>query len=86
MGELSTPKIAYFELKTQLFKDDYYWDKNKFTSAQVARILGISVKTLKNRENRGLYPKPTRHPHSYYRYYSTEEVERLKKITTVNQR
>ena len=49
-------------------------------------MLGISVKTLKNREDRGFYPKPSRHPHSYYRYYSAEEVENLKVINKMEAR
>lgn len=84
MGKSESPQIVYFCIKTALFKDSYYWDTHKIPSSTVAQTLGISVKTLKNRENRGFYPKPCRHPHSYYRYYSTEEVESLKKINEEN--
>lgn len=84
MGTQEVPQTAYFCIKTALFKDSYYWDKNKIPSSKVADILGISVKTLKHRELRGFYPPPVRHPHSHYRYYSVEEVEALKKINQKN--
>jgi hypothetical protein len=80
LGKQDVPQIAHFCIKTKLFKDSYYWDPNKIPSSKVAQLLGISVKTLKYRESRGFYPKPNRHPHSYYRFYSPEEVELLKKI------
>jgi hypothetical protein len=84
LGKPEDPKIAYFCIKTALFKDSYYWDTHKIPASKVADILGISVKTLKNREKSGFYPKPSRHPHSYYRFYSEEEVETLKKINQDN--
>jgi DNA invertase Pin-like site-specific DNA recombinase len=84
LGESNALQYAYFSIKTKLFKDSYYWDKDKVPASSVAKLLGISVKTLKNRENRGFYQKPSRHPHSYYRYYSTEEIEILKKINVEN--
>ena len=84
LGKQESLKTAYFSIKTKLFKESYYWDDKKIPSSKVAQLLGISVKTLQNRENRGFYPKPFRHPHSYYRFYSPEEVELLKKINTEN--
>jgi hypothetical protein len=86
LGKSEPSKTAYFCIKTALFKDSYYWDTHKIPSSTVAQTLGISVKTLKNRENRGFYPKPEKHPHSYYRFYSPEEVELLKKINLENKK
>jgi DNA-binding transcriptional MerR regulator len=40
----------------------------------------MSVKTLRNREARGFYPKPNRNPHSRYRQYTRDDIEKLKRI------
>ena len=48
---------------------------------EVARILGVTGRTLLNWENAGKIPKAKRDPMSNYRYYKKEDVEELKKIT-----
>jgi DNA-binding transcriptional MerR regulator len=61
-------------------KGSPYLEPKYFSTEQVSRVLGISVKTLKNREARGFYPKTRRNPYSRYRQYSAEEIENLERI------
>lgn len=56
--------------------------KNKrYTSQQVADILGIYKQTLFNWEEAEKIPKAKRDPMNNYRYYTREDIEYLKKIT-----
>ena len=75
-------RIARFRVRTVIHpKPSRYWSSDRIPASQVARMLGISVRTLKARTARGVYPNPKRYRHRYYRYYSKEEVEALVELT-----
>lgn len=50
------------------------------TSAQVAEILGVTKKTLKNWLRAGRIPEPDRNPRNRYRVWTLEEVEAIRQI------
>lgn len=54
---------------------------NRYTSKQVADILKIYKRTLFNWEEAGKIPKAKRDPMNNYRYYTKEDINRLKIIT-----
>ena len=54
---------------------------NRYTSQQVAEALGIYKRTLLNWEVAGKIPKAKRDPMNNYRYYTKEDIDRLKIIT-----
>ena len=54
---------------------------NRCTSKQVADILKIYKRTLFNWEEAGKIPKAKRDPMNNYRYYTKEDINRLKIIT-----
>ncbi len=56
-------------------------NNNRYTSQQVAETLGIYKRTLLNWEAAGKVPKAKRDPMNNYRYYTKEDIARLKKIT-----
>lgn len=56
-------------------------NNNRYTSQQVAEILGIYKRTLFNWETTGKIPKAKRDPMNNYRYYTKEDVILLRKIT-----
>lgn len=53
----------------------------RYLASEVAKILGISKKTLFNWEKARKIPKPKRDPMNNYRYYTEEDLAKLKKIT-----
>jgi DNA-binding transcriptional MerR regulator len=53
----------------------------RYLANEVAKILGVSKKTLFNWEKAGKIPKAKRDPMNNYRYYTQEDLIRLKKIT-----
>jgi DNA-binding transcriptional MerR regulator len=53
----------------------------RYFTEEVVKILGIYRKTLYNWEKKGKIPKPKRDPMSRYRYWTLEDVKKLKKIT-----
>jgi len=53
----------------------------RYHTAKVVKILGIYKKTLYNWEKAGKIPKAKRDPMSGYRYWTEQDVKRLKKIT-----
>jgi len=55
--------------------------KHGYSRIEVAEILGVSPRTLINWENAKKIPKPKRDPMSNYRYYSKEDLKKLKRIT-----
>jgi len=55
--------------------------KKRYTSSEVAKILGIYKRTLFNWEKAGKIPKAKRDPMNNYRYYTEEDIIKLKKIT-----
>ncbi len=56
-------------------------NNNRYGSQRVAEILGIYKRTLLNWEAAGKIPKAKRDPMNNYRYYTEEDIARLKKIT-----
>lgn len=56
-------------------------NNNRYTSQQVANILGIYKRTLFNWEAAEKIPKAKRDPMNNYRYYTKEDISLLKKIT-----
>ena len=46
--------------------------------AEAARLLGVSISTLRNWDRQGKL-KPRRHPLNGYRMYEHKEIERLKR-------
>lgn len=49
--------------------------------AEVIKILGISRKTLYLWDAAGKIPRPKRDPISGYRYWTAEDLKKLKKVT-----
>jgi len=47
---------------------------------EVSDILGIYKGTLKNYEQKRIFPKPRRNPINGYREYTEKDIEILKKI------
>jgi DNA-binding transcriptional MerR regulator len=58
-----------------------YESLGRFTSAKVRKILKCDKNTLIRWEASGKIPKPKRDPMSGYRYWTAEDVKKLKKIT-----
>lgn len=56
-------------------------NNNRYTSQQVADILGVYKRTLFNWEASGKIPKAKRDPMNNYRYYIYTDIINLKKIT-----
>lgn len=56
-------------------------NNNRYTSQQVASILGIYKRTLFNWEAAKKIPKAKRDPMNNYRYYTKGDISLLKKIT-----
>jgi DNA-binding transcriptional MerR regulator len=53
----------------------------RYSASETAEILGVSKKTLFNWEKSGKIPKPKRDPMNNYRYYTKEDLTKLKRIT-----
>jgi DNA-binding transcriptional MerR regulator len=56
-------------------------NNNRYTSQEVAGILGIYKRTLLNWEAAGKIPKAKRDPMNNYRCYTEEDIRKLRKIT-----
>ena len=52
----------------------------RYNIQEVAKILGIYKGTIKNYENKHIFPKPHRNPINKYREYSEEDINTLKRI------
>jgi len=52
--------------------------KRTYGISEVASELGISTVWLRKGEQRGFFPPARRHPTNGHRYYTQEDVERLK--------
>ena len=53
----------------------------RYSASEIAKILGVSKKTLFNWEKSGKIPKAKRDPMNNYRYYTKEDLTKLKRIT-----
>jgi len=55
--------------------------KKRYKTKEIADMLGITKKTLYNWESAQKIPKAKRDPMNNYRYYTDEDIKKLKKIT-----
>lgn len=56
-------------------------NNNRYTAQEVADVLGIDKRTLFNWESAGKIPKAKRDPMNNYRYYTDNDINRLRGIT-----
>ena len=54
--------------------------KRYYSTGKVVRMLGICRKTLYNWEVNGKIPKPRRESFSNYRYYTAEDIKRIREL------
>lgn len=54
--------------------------EKRFNIQEVADILGVYKGTIKNYEEKKIFPKSKRNPINGYREYTLDDVERLKNI------
>jgi predicted DNA-binding transcriptional regulator AlpA len=52
----------------------------KLTSSEVARLLGISQRTLFRKLKDGSIPEPVRNPSNQYRQWRPDEIPQLKEL------
>jgi len=55
-------------------------NKSKYNIQEVADVLGIYRGTIKNYEEKGIFPKPSRNPINKYREYTRGDIDILKRI------
>ena len=63
-----------------MVEEKFNYTKRRYNINEVANILGIYKGTIKNYEDRGIFPKPRRNPINKYREYAPEDIEILKRI------
>ena len=56
-------------------------NKKRYSSQEIANILGVYKKTLLNWEASGKIPQAKRDPMNNYRYYTEADVNILRNIT-----
>jgi DNA-binding transcriptional MerR regulator len=56
------------------------------STGQVAEILGITKKTLKNWLKASLIPEPQRNPMNRYRRWTLQDIESIRRILTERDR
>jgi DNA-binding transcriptional MerR regulator len=56
------------------------------STGQVAEILGITKKTLKNWLKSSLIPEPMRNPMNRYRCWTLQDIESIRRIVTERNR
>ena len=54
--------------------------KKRYNIQEVANILGIYKGTIKNYEEKGIFPKARRNPINHYREYAPQDIDILKRI------
>jgi len=54
--------------------------KKYYSAGEVIKMLGICRKTLYNWEVNGKIPRPKRESFSNYRYYSAQDIEKIKEL------
>ena len=59
-------------------------NKIYYTTQEVAEKLGISKQTLFRYENKGIFPKPERHPINGWRQYADIDIKKLRDILNGN--
>ncbi|MCQ9207179.1 MAG: MerR family transcriptional regulator [Omnitrophica bacterium] len=60
--------------------DEARLGRKQYNIQEIAVILGIYKGTIKNYEDRGIFPKSRRNPINKYREYTTQDIEILKRI------
>lgn len=55
--------------------------QTRYTIKEIAGMLNISKQTLMNWEKAGKIPAARRDPMNNYRYYTAEDIQKLKKVT-----
>ncbi len=55
--------------------------EKRYKANEVAKIIGVDKQTLFNWEVAGKIPKAKRDPMNNYRYYTDEDIKKLKRIT-----
>jgi len=68
--------------KAEHMTDDLIPIQKKFNIQEVSDILGIYKGTIKNYEQKKIFPKPKRNPINGYREYTEEDIQVLKRILT----
>ena len=63
-----------------MFMDEARLGKKRYNIQEVADILGVYKGTIKNYEEKGIFPKPRRNPINNYREYTSPELDILKRI------
>jgi DNA-binding transcriptional MerR regulator len=61
-------------------------DAPYLTTGQVAEILGITKKTLKNWLKANVIPEPNRNPMNRYRRWTLQDIEGIRRILTERHR
>lgn len=61
-------------------------DPDVLTSEQVASILGITKRTLKNWLRSGRIAEPPRNPRNNYRFWKLADVEAIRRILSQEER
>lgn len=56
-------------------------EKKRYLIQDVARVLGVTKRSIYNWEKAGKIPKARRDPMSRYRIYTEEDLQKLKEIT-----
>jgi len=64
---------------------DSHPDLSYLRTGQVAEILGITKKTLKNWLKSEFIPEPIRHPVNRYRRWTLQDVESIRRILSDRQ-
>ena len=57
-----------------MVEEHFKYTKRRYNINEVANILGIYKGTIKNYEEKGIFPKPRRNPINKYREYSPEDI------------
>ena len=52
----------------------------RYNIQQVANMLDIYKGTIKNYEEKGIFPKARRNPINHYREYTTQDIDILRRI------
>ena len=54
--------------------------KKKYNIQEIADILGVYKGTVKNYEEKGIFPKAKRNPINKYREYTPQDIDILRRI------
>ena len=69
-------------IKSEAMKNEFIPIAKRYNIQEVSIILGIYKGTLKNYEEKGIFPKAKRNPINGYREYSQDDIDILKRILT----